>query len=280
MEIKRGLPVGGQALPNGVMMRSHDRYAVALRTRSGRIVTDSWPGHQNRIIKKPLLRGIYQLGVAFKASFQTVLHAVRLSKRSGEMRISPLSVLSAALAVILLGLYVFASDWFFDFLGLNLPVLSSYYLLTLIYGIGDLLLFGTAMFLIARLPSVRRLLKYHGAEHKAIACYEKGLEMTTENVRAQSRFHRRCGTSMVAFIALVGVIAAVLIPPQLSETWQELMLFVLLLAAAGVSYEAMRAKKITLITRLGLAAQRLTTLEPDDAMIECAISALTQAAAF
>lgn len=276
MEIKRGLPVGGQALPNGVMMRSHEKTAVALRLRSGRIVTDSWPSRQKHTVKKPFLRGIHQLAVSFKASFQTLLRSVRLSKNSGELHISPLSVVCAASAVILLGLYAFVSDWFYGYLGLLLSEFSQHYLFTFLYGVCDLILFCFTLFIITRLPAVSKLLKYHGAEHKAITCYEAGLDMTIENVRAQSRFHRRCGTSMVALMALACVAALVFIPPQLSEVVQELILFIIILAAVGISYEAMRSKKNTLIVRLGLAAQRLTTREPDDAMIECAIGALTE----
>ncbi len=277
MDIKRGLPVGGQALPNGVMMRSREKTAIALRLRSGRIVTDSWPSRQKRIIKKPVLRGIWQLALSFKTSFQTLLRAVRLSGKTGGMRVSPLAIVCAASAVVLLGLYVFISDLFYRYLGMLLPELSMRYLFTFVYGVADLILFCFTLFAITRLPAVSKLLKYHGAEHKAIACYETGLDMTVENVSSQSRFHRRCGTSMVVMIAFAGVITPVFIPPQFPDMAQELILFIVLLAAAGISYEAMRSKKTTLITRLGLTAQRLTTREPDDAMIECAICALTEA---
>lgn len=280
MNIKRGLPIGGQALPNGVMMRTQEKYAIALRLRSGRIVTDSWPSNQKKIIRKPLLRGIYQLGVSFKASVQAVLRAMRLSKNSGEMRISPFSLISAAAAVLLLLFYALATDTLYGYVYELIYNMTQPYLFTFVYGIADLILFFVTLILIACLPAVRKLLRYHGAEHKAIACYEKGLEMTIENVRAQSRFHKRCGTSMMVSIFLAVLIASVFMPPQLPEAIQEALLIAVILMTAGLSYEAMRAPKTTLPTYLGLMAQRLTTHEPDDAALECAISAVIKAAKF
>lgn len=277
MNIKRGLPIGGQALPNGVMMRSREKYTVALRLRSGRIVTGSWRVEQKRVFRKPVLRGIYQLFASFRASFQTIFRAVQLSKRAGELRIAPLSVISATAAVLMLTLSVFVSDWIYGYLGESLFRFSEPYLFTLIYGIADLILLCAALLLITRLPAVKRLLQYHGAEHKAIACYEKGLDMTMENVRAQSRFHKRCGTSMMVFVVLAVFVAAELIPPQLPETAQELILCAVVLITAGWAYEAMRARKMTMISRIGLMAQRITTREPDDHMIECAIAAVIEA---
>jgi uncharacterized protein YqhQ len=151
-------------------------------------------------------------------------------------------------------------------------------LFTLIYGIVDLILFIIALYAATCLPCVKRLLRYHGAEHMAISCYEKGLEMTIENVRGQSRFHKRCGTSMVVIVVFAGIIVPVFIPPALDEMWQGLIFGFCMLVAVGIAYEAMRSKKTTLLSRLGLVAQRITTREPSDDRIECAISALETAA--
>lgn len=280
MKMKRGLPIGGQALPSGVMMRTHEKCAIALRLRSGRIVSDSWPVSQKRIIKRPVLRGIYQLLASFKTSFQTIFRAAQLSKRAGELHISPISIISAAAAFLIVGLYAFSTDWLYNHLCLYFSEFCQHYLFTFVYGLADLLMLIFTLVLITRLPAVKRLLRYHGAEHKAIACYEKGLDLSVENVVAQSRFHKRCGTSMVVFISLAMLIASVFIPSQLPETVQELILCAAVLMAAGFSYEAMRSKKVTPITRLGLFAQRFTTREPDDAMVECAICAVSEATIF
>jgi uncharacterized protein YqhQ len=193
------------------------------------------------------------------------------------MRIAPVSILCAFAAVILIGLYLFVSEWTYSLLNLLMPEYGQHYFLTFLYGIVDLIIFSAALYIMTRLPVVKKLLRYHGAEHKAIACYEKGLEMTVENVRKQSRYHKRCGTSMVVTVALAGVIAPVFIPPTLADIWQGLILAACLLIAIGLAYEAMRSKKMTLVARLGMAAQRITTQEPDDAMIECAVKAINEA---
>ncbi len=277
MKMKLGLPIGGQALSNGVMIRTHEKYAIALRLHSGRIVSESWPVSQKSIIKRPVLRGIYQLFSSFKTSVQTIFRAIQLSKQAGELHISPLSIISAAVAVLIVGLYAFLTDWLYNYLCLYFLKFCQHYLFTFVYGLANLVMFIFTLFIITSLPAVKRLLRYHGAEHKAIACYEKGLEMTFENVTAQSRFHKRCGTSMVVIIVLAVLVASVFIPQQLPETVQELILCAVVLIAAGLAYEAMRAKKTTLITRLGLFAQRFTTREPDSTMMACAIVAINEA---
>ncbi len=279
MELKRGLPIGGQALPNGVMMRSGNKISLALRLRSGHIVTGSWVSkHQPMTRKKlPILRGIQQLAASFKASAQIIRQAYRLLKQYNQPPVSINLVLHIAAVAFILVAYVFASEMWYGYLFSHIPESKPYYLLSGIFGIGDLMLFILSLYLITLLPSVNKLLKYHGAEHKAISCYEKGLDLTIENVRTQSRFHKRCGTSMVAVIVLAVVAVSMFLPPQLTEEEQSLILCVVMLIAAGLSYEAMRSKRVPLILKLGLAAQRITTKEPSDDMIECAIAAMNEA---
>lgn len=277
MDIKRGLPIGGQALPNGVMMRSRGQAAVAMRCADGRIVTDCRQLRPARIINKPILRGICQLFASAAMSARTLARAFKLSKTCGRPRVTPAGIANAAAAAALAGLYALASDSLDGLLRRLLPDTAARCLLALIVGAANLLLLSLTLLLLSLTPAVRRILKYHGAEHKAIACYEQGLGMSVENARRQSRFHRRCGTSMAAFVILSGAAAIVLIPPDIGDAWRELLLCACLLFAAGIAYESMRSQKRTPLTAIGLAAQRLTTLEPDDAMLECAIAALEQA---
>jgi len=271
------MPIGGQALPNGVMIHSPYKTTVVLCHRSGHMLTTSWTHIYKRTKKKPVLRGIYQLFVSLKESLRTVREAVKLSKSAGKIRVSPMSILSAVAAIGLLVLYVFASDWAYNELNLLLPEYRQHYLLTFLYGIVDIIFFTVVLYVITHLPTVRKMLRYHGAEHKAIVCYEKGLEMTVENVRQQSRYHKRCGTSMVVTILMVGVIVPAFIPPALADIWQELILAISVLLAVGIAYEGMRSGRKSFVTRLGMAAQRITTKEPDDAMIKCAVKAIDEA---
>lgn len=277
MSGRRGLPMGGQALPNGVMMRSRSQAAIAMRCADGRIVTDRWQFRPVNTADKPILRGICQLFASAVFSFRTFSRAGRLLKACGEPRVTPSGIANTAAVAALTGLYALASDSQDNLLRRLLPD-ASRCLLMLAAGAANLLLLSLTLFLLSLVPAVRRMLKYHGAEHKAIACYEQGLDMTAGNVRRQIRFHRRCGTSMAAFVVLAGVAATVLMPPYLGEAWQELLLCACLLFAAGIVYESMRSQKSTPLSAIGLAAQRLTTLEPDDAMLECAIAAAAQAA--
>lgn len=178
--------------------------------------------------------------------------------------------------MILLGLYAYALDGVYTKLNGLMLEYRQHYLLTFIYGVADIAIFSVTLYIITRLPAVKKILRYHGAEHKAIACYEKGLELTVDNVRAQSRSHKRCGTSMVVTLMLAAVIVPVFIPPTLANMWQEMILVVCLLLAVGIAYESMRSKRLTTLNRLGMAAQRITTQEPSDEMIECAIAAVNE----
>ncbi len=278
MEIKYGHPIGGQALPNGVMMRSGNKISLALRLRSGNIVTGSWVSKHKQTAQKrpPILRGIQQLAASLKASAQTIRMAYRLLKQANQPRVTLNLMLHIVAVVLVFFSYAVASELLYGFLMSILSESSLYYLFSVVYGASDLVLLLLSLFFILLLPSIRKLIKYHGAEHKAITCYEKGLDLTIENVRTQSRFHRRCGTSMVAVIVLAVVAVSMFLPPQLTEAEQSLILCVVMLIAAGLSYEAMRSKRVPLIFKLGLAAQRITTKEPSDDMIECAIAAIIE----
>lgn len=126
---------------------------------------------------------------------------------------------------------------------------------------------------------VKKLRMYHGAEHKTIFCYEKGLDMTVENVRQQSRVHPRCGTSVAVTALMTDAVLSALIPRRISGNRRDVVETLLLAASIGVSYEVNRLawtkgnKAAETITAPGRWAQKFTTAEPDDGMIECAIAA-------
>ena len=135
------------------------------------------------------------------------------------------------------------------------------------------------------MKDIRRTYQFHGAEHKTIFCYESGLELTVENVRKQRRFHPRCGTSFLILMVLVGILISMLIPTRIGA-WEmpvyvrSLIKLFLLPLVMGVGYELIKVagKFDNALTRIisapGVWLQRLTVLEPDDDMIECAIESM------
>ena len=130
------------------------------------------------------------------------------------------------------------------------------------------------------MKDIRRVFMYHGAEHKTIFCYENGEELTVENVRKQTRFHPRCGTSFMALVLLIGMVISMCI--QIETVWLRVVVKLALLPlTAGIGYECIKwaGRSNNAFTRImsapGLWIQRLTTCEPDDGMIECAIEAFT-----
>ena len=150
----------------------------------------------------------------------------------------------------------------------------------LLEGLLKIALFVGYLFLCTRMKEIHRVFEYHGAEHKTIACYEAGEELTVENVRRHRRFHPRCGTSFMILVLIVSILLFSVLP--WSSTGLRVVLKLLLLPVVmGVSYELIKlaGRYDNLFTRIisapGLWLQRLTTFEPDDSMIEVAIAAVT-----
>ena len=145
-----------------------------------------------------------------------------------------------------------------------------------------LLLLTGYMFLMRLMKDTRRTFQYHGAEHKTIFCYEHGLELTVENVRRERRFHPRCGTSFLVLMLLVGIVIGFFIPTGLNKWLRTAVKLLLLPITMGLGYELIKlcGKHDNWLTRIiaapGLWFQRLTVLEPDDGMIECAIAAMKE----
>ena len=146
------------------------------------------------------------------------------------------------------------------------------------------------MALVSLMKDIRRTFMFHGAEHKTIFCYEHGLELTVENVRSERRFHPRCGTSFLVLMLIVGMFISFLIDPisiavtgAVPPTWLRTIIKLLLLPITmGVGYELIKiaGRHDNLFTRIisapGMWLQRVTVLEPEDAMIECAIKAFVE----
>ena len=158
-------------------------------------------------------------------------------------------------------------------------VIESQLVLTLVEGALRLLIFIGYVVAISQLNDIKRVFAYHGAEHKSINCIENGLDLTVENVRTQSRQHKRCGTSFLLFVVFISLIFFLFI--RVEQVWLQAVIRVLLVPViAGISYEIIRFagnsdnKVIVAISKPGFALQKLTTREPDDSMIEVAIASV------
>lgn len=160
------------------------------------------------------------------------------------------------------------------------PVIGPGIGLSLIEGLIKVIILVGYMWLCSRMAEIHRVFEYHGAEHKSIACYEAGLPLTVENVRPQRRFHPRCGTSFLFLVVFISIIVGSFI------SWDNALLrmlikLLLIPVVVGISYELIKlaGRSDGLFTRIisapGLWLQHITTCEPDDGQIECAIAALT-----
>lgn len=196
-------------------------------------------------------------------------------------------ILGVALALVLfMWLPAFLVDMFDKYV--THDVLETHNLHPLFEGVLKIIILILYMAGVRRMNEIKRVFQYHGAEHKTIACYENGLELTVENVRAQTRFHPRCGTSFIFVVIIISILVSsivVLIVPALNDTanrlwWMVCKIFVVLPLVTAISYEFIRyaGKHDNVFTKIlsapGLWMQRITTAEPTDDMMEVAIASI------
>ena len=300
---KRITSIGGQALIEGIMMRGPQRTEISVRTPDGTISSETLEtnglGKKYKIFRLPLFRGIAgfidSMSVGFKAlnisaeksgmededaEGEPSKFDLWMEKVFGDKLMNAVMVVGSVLGVLLaVLLFFFLPTWLFN--------LGEQYLFgsgvenwrSLIEGVARIGIFVAYIALVAHMPDIKRVFKYHGAEHKTIFCYENEEELTVENVRRHSRFHPRCGTSFMIIMLLLGVIIGFFIPftnPFL-RTAVKLLCIPLVV---GIGYELIRicGRYDNIVTRIiaapGLWMQRLTVKEPDDDMIEVAIEAM------
>ena len=275
-------PVGGQAVIEGVMMQNGDRIAVAVRRQSdGEIVVRPIPARFRfkRLGQIPFMRGLFRLydmmslGLrALNLSTQLAFPEEEQLSRGGTFFTFVAAIAVAVGAFIVLPLYLTN-----NIAGLRL---GNSVLFNLVEGLIRLGFFFVYLILISRLKDIHRVFQYHGAEHKVVYTYEAGESLTLENAKQHSTLHPRCGT---AFLMTVFVIAILIFSlagnPAL---WLKILSRLLLLpVVAGLSYEALRFTGrnydrwwVRTLAQPGLWLQRLTTAEPDDGMIEVALTVL------
>ncbi len=203
-------------------------------------------------------------------------------KKGSSAMTNIIMVVSVILALALVvGLFFFLPSLLYKWLADFIPeIYGNRYIQSIFEGIVRVALLVGYMALVSLMKDIRRTFMYHGAEHKTIFCYEQGLELTVENVRKQKRFHPRCGTSFLIIMVLVGILISFIIPPMDSTVARVAIKIALIPVIMGIGYELIKlAGKydnlfIRIISAPGMWLQHITTLEPDDDMIECAIAAM------
>lgn len=296
--------IGGQALLEGVMMRGPKLTAMAVRNNRGKIVIEQFKTggtQRGKFAKLPLVRGIFALVDSLSVGYKCLMRSADLSGLTEEeeaekaKRKKPskfmeslenllekfMGPIAMVLAVILgIGLFMYLPVQLYSWLAKAVPAISESYLLrSLFEGIVRIAIFVGYIAATAAMKDIRRTYQYHGAEHKTIFCYEKKLPLTVENVRKQIRFHPRCGTSFLVLMLLVGVVISLFIRTTnpVLRTLFKLLTFPVLI---GIGYEIIRFAGshdnlfVRIVSAPGLWIQRLTTKEPDDSMIACAIAAM------
>lgn len=294
--------IGGQALLEGILMRGPQRQAIVCRTPDGLVekidelhmVKDKHP-----ILGWPLIRGVVTFLDSMVKGMQALTYSADLlpleeqgepdkldqwienhfsEEKAKDIIIGVAVVLGIALSIVLFILLPTLLA------GLTNSFIHSPVVRNLVEGLLRIVIFLLYLWGVTRMPDVARMFAYHGAEHKTIFCYEKGLPLTVENVRPQSRFHPRCGTSFLFVVVIISILLFSLVSLKVAlwdNVWVRVGLRLLLLpVVVAISYEINRwvGRHDNLCSRIlsapGKWLQRLTTNEPDDEMIECAIRAL------
>lgn len=304
--------IGGQALVEGIMMLGPEKGAMACRLPDGTIDLETWSENNGKKApwyrKTPIIRGCVNFVLSLKKGYKYTMKSAekqmtedekaeeerKKAKKSGtplpeneneeDYKLSSsafdiVMVIGSVLGFgIAMGLFIFMPKYI---VGLIPNIKEHGILRSLLEGIVKITLFVLYMWLIGLMKDIKRQYMYHGAEHKTIACHEAELPLTVENIRKQSRFHKRCGTSFIFIVLIVGILVMCFVPKGLLWWQRSLLSLATLPLVVGISYEFIRlaGNNDNLFTKIlsapGLAMQRLTTKEPDDSMIEIAIAAMT-----
>ena len=289
--------IGGQALIEGILMRGPQKQAIVCRTKDGlvekidelKFIKDRYP-----ILGWPLIRGCAVFLSSMINGMQALTYSASLvpieeqgepdkvdqwiEKHFSADKAKNIIIGVAVVLGILLSLFLFI---FLPALIVSLikPLTESLFVRNIAEGLTRVVILLVYMKLVTFTPDVKRLFSYHGAEHKTIFCYEHGKELTVENVRPESRFHPRCGTSFLLVVVVVSILVNSVVRVQ--NTFGRMGFHLLLLpVVVGISYEINRWCGLhdnwlsAALSAPGKWLQRITTNEPDDSMIECAIRAI------
>lgn len=307
--------IGGQAVMEGVMMRGPYKTVVAVRKPDGDIekkVDENGTKTRSAFMKLPIIRGCVNFIDSLVIGMKALMYSASfvdledeedeeeskfdkwLEDKLGDKIKDVVIYFSIFLSVIFsVGVFMMLPAFItklIEALGDNVqflkPITSTHAFTSIFEGIIRMAIFLGYMALVSKMKEIKRVFEYHGAEHKTIACYEAGDELTVENVKKHTRFHPRCGTSFLLFVMIISILVFSLLPrfDEFSGIVSTLLRLVTRLAlmpvVAGLSYEVIkwagRSKNrcVALLSKPGLWLQKLTTREPDETQIEVAIESI------
>ncbi len=297
--------IGGQGLLEGVMMKSPEALAIAVRKKDGSIAIqkDHFVPYSKRhkILGWPIIRGVAAFIESLVVGTKTITDGAKILEEEERQSIpeaerKPESKAKQAMAIgisvlislaIFVAVFIWLPNWVTDLLK---PYFTTSHaagtsiLLNLIDGVLRLIIFIGYMLVVALLKDIKRVYMYHGAEHKVIHCFESGKELTVENARSFKTLHPRCGTSYLFLVMVVAILLFSLLGWSENLLWRVGSRILLLPIVAGLAYELLRvaAKSNSIFMRIirapGMALQNLTTRKPEDDMIEVAIAAFNACA--
>jgi uncharacterized protein YqhQ len=279
--------IGGQAVIEGVMMRSPTHYATAVRTPQGRIVIQKTPFkslvRRVRILNIPVVRGAVSLIETLFIGVQSLTFSASQAvdedpnqKKKGKVG-TALALAGSVVLAVGLGFLLF---FYVPLLLTEVLKIENGILFNLVDGVFRLIIFLAYIFAISRWGEMRRVFQYHGAEHMTIYAFESGEELSPASAKQYSTFHPRCGTSFLIVVMLVSIIVFVFLgkPETIAD---RLLRFAMIPLIAGISFEFIKLSARKNFGRWlkpavwpGLALQRVTTKPPSDDMLEVAIAAL------
>ena len=292
--------IGGQAVLEGIMMKNKDNYATAVRLPNGEIVVekDTYVSmtDKNKFFALPFVRGVFSFADSMILGMKTLTWSASffeddeteeepgkfekfLTEKFGEklepILMTAVMIFSTLMAVgIFMVLPLLIANIFRTFI-------KSETVMAVLEGLIRIGIFISYVKIISRMEDIKRTFMYHGSEHKCINCLEQGLPLSVENVRKSSKEHKRCGTSFLLIVMVISILFFMVV--RVETVWLRIVSRIVLIPViAGISYEVLRlagrsnSKIMDIISRPGMWMQGMTTLEPDDSMIEVAIAAVEQ----
>ncbi|MED9970112.1 MAG: DUF1385 domain-containing protein [Ruminococcus sp.] len=315
-QTKKITSIGGSALIESIMMRGPKRSTVCVRTGKDEIYSEDVSittiPEKVKLFKLPFFRGVAGLIDSMRLSYKSLMLSADKAIESAEIEEEPskfeqwldekfgdklvkvlmvvASIIGVAFAV---GLFFFLPSFLFDLCSNFIPAFKVDEAAhneeivrlwkSVFEGVLKIALFLGYIVVVSQLSDMKRVFMYHGAEHKTIFCYENDEELTVANVKKQTRFHPRCGTSFMVIMLILGIVVGLFVPanPFGIGFLRPVFKILLIPITCGLGYELIKicGKHDNAFTRIiaapGLWAQRITTKEPDDSMIEVAIKAIT-----
>ncbi|WP_455088810.1 DUF1385 domain-containing protein [Peptoanaerobacter stomatis] len=280
--------VGGQALIEGIMMKSPELKSISIRKHTGEIITTTKKLKENPVKNIPVIRGIYSLITSVIEGSEDINYSASFfededdKKSKFELFLEKYLKIENFMSIISFTLAIFLAIFMFLFI----PATATKFfekdfgiLFSLIEGFIKISIFVSYIAIISKLPDMKKVFMYHGAEHKSIFAYEKGLELTVENIKKMPRLHPRCGTNFIAVTLIISILVSSFIQVD-SIIIRVFTKIIILPLIAGISYEVIKlaGKSGNILTNLlifpGMMLQKITTQEPEDKQIEVAIAAL------